>query len=81
MEERDGNQELRQRHPTKAWISICLSHTGEKKQKNTTTKRSGHQLHPAALWMCFSQADGGKGKSEEEEGREQVQDKPVRSAN
>lgn len=30
VEERGGKQELRQSHPTKAWISICLSHTGNK---------------------------------------------------
>lgn len=34
VEERDGNEELRQSHPTEACISICLSHTGKKKKNH-----------------------------------------------
>lgn len=48
VEERDGNQELRQSHPTEAWISICLSHTEGKKKHHQKVR---HQVHPAVLWM------------------------------
>lgn len=60
VEERDGNQELRQSHSTETWISICLSHTGEKK----TPAKGQATSYTLQHWGCesFSQTDGGKGR-------------------
>lgn len=60
VEERDGNQELRQSHSTETWISICLSHTGEKKTPAKGQATSYTLQHRGC--ESFSQTDGGKGR-------------------